>query len=191
MRHYGFTRTFFKKQDEDTLRDWARKLLIRNWLIQSNTTYWHTRELQNPNNIFQRMSKNDFVDYCYDMIDDIMENGIGDTSIFFWNDGGSNSGKEYLYDIIKEKDNKLLDDFIHSDCLDSFWEEEIKLYKLNTINIELLGSYTDEKTEHNDNKIINLWKKYKLINDKVELFDDDDISFSRIKKGAIKNRPGV
>jgi hypothetical protein len=91
----------------------------------------------------------------------------------FWNTGGSSFGKEYLRDLIKDNDNKLFDDFIDDDVLDSFWKEQIDYYKLTRILDTLkIKDVPDYKPKHDKNQIIHLWERYKLSHGGDILFEE-------------------
>jgi hypothetical protein len=172
MTHYGFTKKFFKEQNEGTLKDWGKKLTGILLSIETHSIYWDENTCKNMIEDIQNMTKKELIDYCYETVDNILDTDIGNYSTFFWNDGGSDSGEEYLYDIINEK-NDLLDDFIHSDYLESFWENEIKNYKLERIWSELTDEGLDFPIETSKDQILNIWLRYKLSHGKVELFDGE------------------
>jgi hypothetical protein len=176
MTHYGFSKNLFKKQNKETLEDWGKKLTDISLSIES--TFQDKNNYRNVIEKIQDMTKHELIEYCYDIVDDIIDSEIGNYSCFFWNDGGSDYGREYLREIINEK-NELLDDFIdeffngidYDEYLDSFWKDEIKIYKLERMSLELGDDCPDYSSERNTNKLITLWKKYKLSHETVELFD--------------------
>jgi hypothetical protein len=168
MIHYGFSKKFFKKQDKPTLIDWGKKLNGILLSIESHSLYWDKDDCEDK---IEEMTKMELVEYCYDTVDDILNSDIGKYSTFFWSDGGSDNSYEYLYETINEK-GKLVDDFVKSDYLESFWKKEIQGYKLGIIWTQLADDYPDFYSERlTDEQILLEWKKYKLRYKTVELFD--------------------
>jgi hypothetical protein len=167
MTHYGFPKNFFRKQNKETLEDWGEKLI----------TLYERITNSKPFDISE-MTKNELVDFCYSIIDDIIDSKISNYSSFFWNDGGSGGVSEYIYETIieheKGNDNDLIDEFIDSDYCKPIFENEIKKYKIQWIYLELFDNDHDSSFETTKEQIIAQWNKYMLVNEKVELFENEN-----------------
>jgi hypothetical protein len=123
------------------------------------------------------MTKNELVDFCYCIVDDIFDYNIGNNSVLFWCDGGYDGVSEYLYETIYEyengNNNDLIDGFTESYYCKPIFENEIEKYKLQMIYLELFDDDIDSSFATTKEQIIVKWDKYKLAHEKVEMFDDD------------------
>jgi hypothetical protein len=191
MRHYGFTKKYLREQDENTLKDWGKKLTGICLSIQAHSLYWNKDEVKNMIKEIENMEKQELIDYCYDKIDDIMNSDIGSNSTFFWNDDGYENVSEYLCEIISEYDktsnNEIIDKFFDSHYCEPVFEREIEEYKIQRIHLELLGDDIDLSFATTKEQIIVKWDKYKLSHEKVELSDGEagDPLFIDNKKGTV------
>jgi hypothetical protein len=180
MTLYGFSKDFFEKQDEKTLAEWHLKLISISFYFTNDKSEDDFNDeankfYQNFSSAFSNYPKFVLVDQCWTdtvkIINDYYDDKIGTS--FFYKSDDLKIGEQYLKEIISEE-HELLDDFIHSDHLDSFWDNEIKKQRAKKIWLDLTGSCPDFPFTPSKDIILNKWERYKYSHpDCKELFKGD------------------
>jgi hypothetical protein len=170
-----------RKYTKQQLLDFAKKLICLRTSLISEVEGYDEDQIDSINRQIygqvKTMTKNEICLDCRNIFIEILNFDVKPHFTFFWNDKGSDSIKQELYDMISEK-NDLVDKFIHTDYFNLFWAHEIKEYKLKLLDCELLKYFVIRPkvkgTLLSKNEIITKWKGYKSIFKKGELLGGDE-----------------